>query len=114
MQKPHGRYRPGDVLAVYTYVGEEVYKIRHRGRWIAEEQLTFSPKPGPKARQECEANPYCWGIFERAPDSDWWIKVRTGAGLVGWTDEPANFIQPYWQTGSECKEQRDSARRRRR
>jgi hypothetical protein len=34
--KPHERYRPGDVLAVYTYVGEEVYKVRHHGRWVAE------------------------------------------------------------------------------
>ena len=114
VQKPRGRYRPGDVLAVYTYVGEEVYKIRHRGRWIAEQQLTHSPKPGASARRECEADPNCWGVFERQPDSDWWIKVRTAAGLVGWTDEPANFVVPYWQTASDCKGPRDAARRGRR
>lgn len=112
VQKTFERYRPGEVLAVYTYGGEEMYKIRHRGRWIAEQQLTHSPKPGPSARRECEANPYCWGVFERRPDSDWWIKVRTPAGLVGWTDEPANFLVPYWQDATDCKELHDAARRR--
>ena len=113
--KPRERYRPGDVLAVYTYKGEEVYKVRHRGRWIAEQQLTHTPEPGPLARQECAANPYCWGVFERRPDSDWWIKVRTPEGVVGWTNEPQNFEQPYWQStqlGTDCKELDERQRRR--
>jgi hypothetical protein len=109
--KPRGRYRPGDVIAAYTYLGEEVYKVRHRGRWIAEQQLTYSPEPGPAARQECAADATCWGVFERKPDSDWWIKIRTPSGLSGWTNEPTNFIDPYWQDASDCKELHDALRR---
>lgn len=112
--KRHGRYRPGDVLSVYTYVGEEVYKLRHRGRWIAEESLTHSPKPGPRARQECEANPHCWGFFERRPDSVSWAKVRMAEGVVGWTNEPANFENPYWQSAGDCRELNEELRRRER
>lgn len=109
----HG-LRLGDVLDIYTYVGEEVYKVRHRGRWIAEVSLTNSPKPGPAARRECEADPRCWGVFERKPDADWWIKVRTPKGVVGWTDEPQNFEQPYWQSrqlGTDCEETGGAKRR---
>ena len=112
VQRPQYGFRPGDVLDVYTYVGEEVYKVRHRGRWIAEVSLTNSPRPGPAARRECETNPYCWGVFERKPDSDWWIKVRTPEGILGWTDEPANFNQPYWQTKEDCAELNAAPRRR--
>ena len=110
--KPHERYRPGDVLAVYTSHGEDVYRVRHRGRWIEGEHLIYSQEPGPLARQKCEADRPCWAFFERKPDSDWWIKVRTPEGVVGWTNEPANFEQPYWQTGSDCKELHDALRRR--
>jgi hypothetical protein len=75
--------------------------------------LTYSPKPGPAARRECEANQYCWGIFERRPDSESWAKVRTLEGLVGWTNEPANFVDGYWQDKTDCKELNDALRRRR-
>jgi hypothetical protein len=112
VRRPRGRYRPGDVLFVYTYVGEEVYKVRHRGRWIAEQQLAYVPEPGPAARSECEANPHCWGVFERRPDSESWAKVRTAAGIVGWTNQPANFIDPYWQTEEDCRELKGAIRRR--
>ena len=110
--KPRGLYRPGEVLTVYTYLGEEVYKVRHRGRWVAEQQLTYTPEPGPAERQECMSDQHCWGFFERKPDSTWWVKVRTGSGLVGWTDEPTNFIDPYWQDASDCKELHDEMRRK--
>lgn len=114
VMKPHDRYRPGDVLAVYTYHGEDVYKVRHRGRWKEEEHLIYSQEPGSQARQKCEADPRCWGFFNRKPDSEWWIKMRTPDGFVGWTNEPTNFIDPYWQSGSDCKELHEALRRRRR
>lgn len=113
--KPHGRYRPGDALDVYNNYGEDMYKVRYRGRWIDGEHLIYSQRPGPQARQKCEADRPCWAFFERRPDSDWWIKVRTPEGVVGWTNEPQNFEQPYWQSkrlGTDCKEPGERQRRR--
>lgn len=113
-----GRYRPGDVLAVYTYVGEDVYKVRYRGRWIAEEPLQnsqkYSVRTVPSSRQACAADPRCWGYFVREPDSDSWAKVRTPEGVIGWTNEPANFIDPYWQSAEDCRELNEELRRKER
>ena len=93
--KAQERFKPGDIIYAYTYIGEEVYKIRHKGRWYAEQQLTYSPRPGPDAAEKCKANANCWGVFEEKPDSVWWIKMRDDRGRVGWTREPQRFLQPY-------------------
>ena len=101
--KTQERFKPGDVIYAYTYVGEEVYKIRHKGRWYPEQQLTYSPRPGPDAAEKCTLDARCWGVFEEKPDSVWWIKMRDDRGRVGWTREPQRFLQPYWGSESECK-----------
>ncbi len=71
----------GDVLWVYTYLGEGFFKIWHQGNFI-EEQIDFSFE-----------NPSLddWGHFEVRPESVWWVKVRTSGGVDGWTKEPENF-----------------------
>ena len=113
-----GRYRPGDVLSVYTYQGEEVYKVRYRGRWYEWEKLQNSPvhnvNPVPSSRQACEADSRCWGYFVREPDSESWAKVRTPAGVIGWTNEPANFEDSYWQSRDDCPDLNKQLRRRER
>lgn len=103
VRKAQGRFKTGDVIAAYTYLGEEFYKIRHRGRRYAEQQLTYSPPPGTGADEKCDLDARCWGVFEKKPDSVWWVKMRDGRGLVGWTREPQHFEQPYWLSASDCK-----------
>ena len=114
--RPHEGYRPGDVVSVYTYHGESVYKVRHRGRWVAFAKLPDSPthsvNPVPSSRRECAASLHCWGYFEREPDSETWVRVRTAGGLVGWTNRPENFNKPHWQSADECRELNDALRRR--
>ena len=74
-------FRKGDVLWVYTYLGEGFYKIWYRGKFI-EEQIDFDiHNPAPDD----------WGYFEIMPDSVWWVKIQTPDGLEGWTNEPGNF-----------------------
>jgi hypothetical protein len=101
--KTRENFKTGDVIYAYTYVGEEVYKIKHKGRWHAEQQLTHSPGPGPDAVAQCTTDANCWGVFEEKPDSVWWIKIRNDRGRVGWTKEPERFLQPYWGSESECE-----------
>jgi hypothetical protein len=103
VRKAWERFKPGDVIAAYTYLGEEIYKIRHKGRWHASQQLTYSPPPGPGANEQCDLDERCWGVFEKKPDAVWWIKMRDGRGRVGWTREPQHFDQPYWLSASDCK-----------
>jgi hypothetical protein len=74
-------FKKGEVLWVYTYLGEGYFKIWHRGEFI-EDQIDFNYR---------NPSPDDWGMFETMPTSVWWIKVRTPSGVEGWTNEPENF-----------------------
>jgi hypothetical protein len=74
-------FRKGDVLWVYTYLGESYFKIWYQGKFI-EDQIDFNIRK-PKADD--------WGYFEIIPDSDWWVRIKTHSGLEGWTNKPGNF-----------------------
>jgi hypothetical protein len=74
-------FHKGDVLWVYTYLGEGFFKIWYQGKFI-EDQIDFdiyNPTPDD------------WGYFEIAPDSVWWVKIRTQDGTEGWTNESKHF-----------------------
>lgn len=89
VKKSHGRYRPGDVLWIYTYQGEGFFKVWFKGRMYVEE-LVFSPYGGSMGRR-CEVAEHCWGELDRVLNSDWWIKIKLAGGRVGWTNEGENF-----------------------
>lgn len=89
VKKPHERYKPGDVLWVYTYQGEGFFKVWFKGRMYVEE-LLFSPYGG-SAGQRCEVTEQCWGTLDKELNSVWWIKIKRADGRVGWTNEAENF-----------------------
>lgn len=111
--KAHESYKPGDVLGVYTYHGEDTYKIRYRGRW-GTENLSYSTAVNATAKS-CELEPYCWGVFKKKPKSVWWVKIRNTDGRIGWTYHAGNFEHPYWLSPGDCpspsKRTRDTRRR---
>ena len=73
--------RKGDILWVYTYLGEGYFKIWYRGKLIEQEVGIDYRNPSSDD----------WGYFEVIPDSTWWVKVRTSEGIEGWTNQPENF-----------------------
>jgi hypothetical protein len=89
VNKPHGPYKPGDVLWVYTYLGEGHFKVWRNGA-LEEEDLGFSPYGG-SAGARCENNEECWGELEKELKFSWWIKVRVNDGLEGWSNQPEHF-----------------------
>ena len=74
-------YKVGEVIWVYTYLGEGYYKIWRAGEIVSEE-ISVTPD---------QQNQNDWGYYERAPESLWWINVRKENGLEGWTDRSINF-----------------------
>lgn len=74
-------FKRGEILWVYTYLGEGVFKIWHKGKFI-EEQINFD------YRNPSQDD---WGHFEAKPKSAWWVRVRTAAGLQGWTKQVDDF-----------------------
>jgi hypothetical protein len=74
-------FKKGEILWVYTYLGEGYFKIWHQGKFI-NDQIDFNYR---------SPTPDDWGYFETEPKSVWWVKIRTPTGLEGWTNQPENF-----------------------
>ena len=92
VKRAYEKYRKGDVLYVYTYLGEGVFRVWHRGRMF-EEDLAFSVWGGSSGKR-CELDEEgCWGVLEKPTDMKWWLKVRTNNGRVGWVLVSENL---YW------------------
>ncbi len=87
-----GSYEPGDVILVYTYLGEGLFRVEFQGR-IYMEVLYFSPGGGTGGKRCEEEHPLelCWGELEEELDFTWWVRVETEDGLGGWTHESRNF-----------------------
>lgn len=88
-KKKYEKYKPGDVLWVYTYLGEGVFKVWFKQR-MYEENLGFSPYGGSMGNR-CQVERLCWGELDKELQMTWWIKIRTDEGWVGWTDQAENF-----------------------
>ena len=71
-----GRFEPGDTLYVLSYLGEDHYRLWHRGRIV--EFYRLWPYPGERPTAEPE------GVLLREPREDWWAQVRNAAGQTGW------------------------------
>lgn len=89
VKKPHAGYKPGDILWVYSYLGEGNFNVWRNGA-MQEEDLGFSPYGGsPGAR--CENKEQCWGELEEKLRLSWWVKLRSREGWEGWSDQPEHF-----------------------
>lgn len=90
VKKANGDFRPGDVLWIYTPVGEGSFKVWLNGR-MTEANLSFGPYDIVPASARCEETISCWGETEKKPDVTWWIKIKDARGRIGWTNEDCNF-----------------------
>ena len=82
-------YQPGDILWVYTYLGEGYFKVWHQGQMF-EEEVAFVLH-GDGGWIGCVEDDSCWGRTIEAPNSTWWVKVRSPDGWEGWSDRAENF-----------------------
>ncbi|MCE5272401.1 hypothetical protein LLH00_14070 [bacterium] len=81
VKKDYENYREGDVLWVYTYLGEGYFKIWYKGEFIDDEIDISDDAPSPDD----------WGSYEFQPVSVWWVRIQTKDGIVGWSNEPDHF-----------------------
>jgi len=87
--KRHGEYKRGDVLWLYTYLGEGYVKTWFNRKWGQEEIII--PIPGHSDR--CQD---CWGDLTQKGKSTWWAKIKSADGWTGWTNLAGeNFSGQY-------------------
>ena len=89
VKKAWKKYKPGDILWIYTYTGEGNFKVWDDGRFV-EMQLGFSPYGGSSGCR-CELDKDCWGQLDKKLKMTWWVKIKNTDGVIGWTDEPDHF-----------------------
>ncbi len=99
VKRDYEKYRAGEVLWVYTYLGEGNFKVWNRGK-MYQEDLNFSPWGGSSGKR-CELNSdysdyySCWGELEKELEMTWWLKVKSKNGRKGWirVDENLDWQQ---------------------
>jgi len=90
VKQARGAFQPGDVLLLYTYLGEGWYRMRHEGA-LGRADLGFSPWD---KRCQSREDRRCWGTLERKLQFWWWVKVRAPSGLEGWVLDSRSFEKP--------------------
>lgn len=77
---------PGDIILRYMYLGEGFANIWAKGRWWKGYDCTFVV--------EKDARGCVWGCAAKVVAEgrrDWWVRVRTSQGSVGWAKEENQF-----------------------
>ncbi len=91
VKKALDRYAPGDTIWVLTYLGEGFFRVWDEGE-VRELELEFSPYGGsPGAR--CERCSH--GELLTLHRSEWWVRVKTASGIIGWTNATESFDGNY-------------------
>jgi hypothetical protein len=83
---PELSLKRGDTVFRYMYRGEGVADIWANGKWMKETDCSFiSEKEMGGCLRDCSAK-----VIEDG-DKEWWVKVRTKSGKVGWAKAENNF-----------------------
>jgi hypothetical protein len=67
---PDAGVKAGDTIYILHYIGEGYWKVWHDGKLV---EMAEFPGKGPK------------------PKTNWWVKLKTSSGAIGWTVEHRNF-----------------------
>jgi hypothetical protein len=83
---PKLQVETGDTILRYMYLGEGFANIWAKGRWWKEYDCSFIvEKNGRGCLRGCAAKVVADGR------KDWWVRVRTSQGSVGWTKAEDQF-----------------------
>ena len=83
---PELHLRPGDTILRYMYRGEGFADIWVKGEWKKEYDCSFiTEKDGSGCARNCSAKVSSEG------KKDWWVRVKTAQGYIGWAKAEDQF-----------------------
>jgi len=83
---PELRLQHGDIILRYMYHGEGFADIWVKGEWKKEYDCSFvTEKDGSGCSRDCRAKVISEGR------KDWWVRVKTAQGAVGWAKAEGQF-----------------------
>jgi hypothetical protein len=82
--------KPGELLYTLHYLGEGFDLFWYKGKVYSDQISSGKVDPDPPAP---ELNLQVLSL----PEADWWVKVRTKEGRIGWIKNP-----PYFENSDSC------------
>jgi len=86
VKKPFCGYNVGDVIMVYEYLEEGIFKVWRNGE-ISELDLGFDPS-SEISGSRCQKSPLCVGTLEKELDIQIWYLIMFDDGKKGWIRNP--------------------------
>jgi hypothetical protein len=83
---PQYGLKPGDIVFAYMNLGEGFFNAWFNGYWVEEFDGSGVQYPDGSG---CSRN--CSAVQRKPGRWEWWVKIRTRDGLVGWTKDTENF-----------------------
>jgi hypothetical protein len=77
-------FRPGDTLAIHSYVGEGHWRVRRAGTGDSLVHAQLQSVDRACALPSAPAS-HCPAQLLYAPVQVWWARIRVANGVVGWT-----------------------------
>lgn len=78
--------KPGDTVFAYMNLGEGFFNAWFNGYWVEEFDGSGVKYPDGEG---CSRN--CNAIMRKPGRSEWWVKIQTKDGVVGWTKNVEDF-----------------------
>jgi hypothetical protein len=88
----------GDRLFLLTSQGEGYMSGWHKGTLLESfDAAAIGPADACATRKDG-----CIGTLEKAPESEWWVKIRNRSGAIGWVLIPKGFAKPSFDRMDAC------------
>lgn len=95
---PEYGLKPGDRVFGYMNRGEGVFNAWFNGYWVEDFDGNGVQDPsGSGCRRNCQA------VVRKQGRAEWWVKVKTKEGVVGWTKDSSSFDGTDALAGAEPK-----------
>lgn len=104
---PQYGLNPGDTVFGYMSIGEGFFNAWFNGYWVQEFDGSGVESPDGSG---CNRN--CTGKLLKPARSEWWVKIRTNDGTIGWAKDADKFDGADALAGARLRQRTGTGRSR--